>query len=236
MAANENIWNDSNERLVLYLDIMGFKERVSRTNIETLKEQLLAFKTQNIKLSPLLRTGIGDAQKELMKMAQFSDSTVVVSAGKSKHDLNRITRAAVILMQTALRTGFALRGVIACGNMVFDEENQLFFGKALVDAYNLEEQLSFYGVVFHESVERIVKQALQAPNRTYFPIKDEAVYTKGGKSAHYHVAWYEMKEDLAKGSIKDQAIEWLTKLRESVSGIPRIYLDNTLKILKCENI
>lgn len=60
--------------------------------------------------------------KTLMKIAQFSDSIVVVSQNDSAYDLKRITKAAVILMQTSLETKFALRGVISHGEMVFDEE------------------------------------------------------------------------------------------------------------------
>ena len=58
---------------------------------------------------------------------------------------------------------------------------------------------------------------------------------KGGKTSHYHVAWYEMKKDLSKGDIRSDAKKWLAKLRESVSGNPRIYLDNTLKIVNGDN-
>ena len=140
---------DKKEKFVLYLDIMGFKERVNRVNVEELKQQLLQFKTKNKKLKPLLNGGQPD--NTLIEMAQFSDSIVLVSRDSTTDDLNRISKAATILMQTALQTGFALRGAMAKGDMVFDNAHQLFFGKALVDAYLLEEELCYYGVVFHES-------------------------------------------------------------------------------------
>lgn len=222
---------DNSERIVLYLDIMGFKERVSRTAVGELKENLLAFKTKNVKLKPLLASNVGGEQVDMMKMAQFSDSIVVISKGKSKNDLNKITKAAVILMQTALETGFALRGAIALGKMVYDEENQLFFGKALVDAYLLEEELAYYGVVFHETMEKLVREAILNPNGTYYPIKDEEVPLKKGRSQHYHVAWYEMLKNLSQGDIRDDTKQWLRTLRESVSGNPRVYLDNTLHLI-----
>lgn len=228
-------WADDKERLVLYLDIMGFKEHVSRTNITSLKNDLLTFKTKNVKLKPLLVTESERDKKDMMKMAQFSDSIVVVSNGNEKNDLNRITKAASILMQTALETGFALRGAIAAGNMVFDEANQLFFGKALVDAYLLEEDLAYYGVVFHESVEKLVSDSLANAGRTYFPIKDERVPFKNGKSSHYHVTWYDIKKNLSRGNIRDEAKDWLRFLRRSVSGKYRIYLDNTLMLIDGEN-
>lgn len=37
------------ERFVLYLDIMGLKERVKRTNVFELKESLINLKKRNVK-------------------------------------------------------------------------------------------------------------------------------------------------------------------------------------------
>lgn len=227
-----NIWNDDDERFVLYLDIMGFKDRVAKTDISELKQLLLTFKTKNRKLKPLLENTTTGLRKEFMKMSQFSDSIVVISRSNTKDDLNRITKAGVILMQTALETGFALRGAVAAGNMVFDSENQIFFGQALVDAYLLEEQLNYYGIVFHDSAEKLVRESLENnEDNTYFPIKDEAIHTKSGLSAHYHIAWYEMKKNLSRGDIRQNANVWLKLLRESVSGNPRVCLDNTWKLV-----
>lgn len=233
--AKQNLWSDKNDRFVLYLDIMGFKERVNRCETEDLKNDLMSFKTKNNKLKPLLKSKTKDGENDLLKMAQFSDSIVVISRSNTKDDLNRICKAAVILMQTAMESKFALRGAIAMGQMVFDESNQLFFGKALVNAYLLEEQLAYYGVVFHESVEEIVKNAL-ASEVIYYPIKDDEVPLKGGKSKHYHVAWYLMTKALSKGDISEDAMSWLDNLRTTVSGTPRIYLDNTRKVVELSKI
>lgn len=213
-------------KFVLYLDIMGFKERVNRTPIGELNEQLLLFKTKNKKLKPLLE----GPKNILMRMAQFSDSIVLVSEKDTTEDLNRICKAAAILMQTALQTGFALRGAITKGEMVYDSENQLFFGKALVDAYLLEEELCYYGIVFHESVEDSICKALSEAKR-YFPIDDVRIPFKKGKSVHYHVAWYKLDAALREGDISLSALEWLKDMRKTVSGNPRIYLDNTIDII-----
>ena len=87
------------ERFVLYLDIMGFKDRVSKLKIEDLKKQLLLFKTKNNKLKPLLEGG--KTKETLINMAQFSDSIVLVTRDCTEEDLNRVSKAAAILMQTA---------------------------------------------------------------------------------------------------------------------------------------
>lgn len=214
------------EKFVLYLDIMGFKERVNRVPINDLKKQLLLFKTKNKKLKPLLN----GPKNVLMRMAQFSDSIVLVSEKDTLDDLNRICKAAAILMQTALQTGFALRGAISKGEMVFDEEDQLFFGKALVDAYLLEEELCYYGVVFHESVEESILTAMS--NEKYsLPIEDVSIPFKKGKSKHYHIAWHKLNAALQKGDITSDALSWFKDIRRTVSGNPRVYLDNTVMMI-----
>lgn len=218
--------NVENEKFVLYLDIMGFKERVSRVKVDELKQQLLLFKTKNNKLKPLLEGG--NTKETLINMAQFSDSIVLVTRDCTEDDLNRISKAAAILMQTALQTGFALRGAIAKGNMVFDLENQLFFGKALVDAYLLEQELNFYGIVFHESMEESI---LNIDRDREMPIEDVAIPLKKGKSKHFHVVWYKVKANLQKGDISNIAVDWLKDIRKTVSGNPRVYLDNTIDII-----
>ena len=133
-------------------------------------------------------------------------------------------------MQTALQTGFALRGAITKGEMVYDSENQLFFGKALVDAYLLEEELCYYGIVFHESVEDSIWKALSEAKH-YFPIEDVRIPLKKGKSTHYHVAWHKLDAALREGDISLSALKWLKDMRKTVSGNPRVYLDNTIDII-----
>lgn len=233
-------------RFVLYIDIMGFKERVKSTNVNILYEALQKFTANMIQGELLpLREGGKTGDKLLMEMAQFSDSIVVVSANNEKEDLNRITKAAAILMRTALENGFAIRGVIACGEMVFDKEKQLFFGKALVDAYLLEQEMCHYGIVFHHTAEKIAKEVADEMkskgsviiskfknNKEYYiPIDDGYVKLKNGQSKHYQVLWHKMSKDKNKGDISKEAKEWLKKLRETVSGNPRVYLDNTLEFL-----
>ena len=219
---------EQKDKFVLYLDIMGFKERVNRVDIGQLKEQLMQFKTKNKKLKPLLQGG--KTKETLINMAQFSDSIVLVTRDSTTDDLNRISKAAAILMQTGLQTGFALRGAIAKGKMVFDNEKQLFFGKALVDAYFLEEELCYYGVVFHESTEECVIDALN--QKKPIPIEDISVSLKRGKSKHFHIAWHKLQDNLQLGDTRPDVHNWLNEIRKTVSGNPRVYLDNTFEIIR----
>lgn len=228
MKNNEEVWENASNKIVLYLDIMGFKERVNKTDASELKKNLLSFKDALRKLKPLKVAGI--TGETLIEMAQFSDSIVLVTRDSGVGDLNRICKAAVIIMQEALKNGFALRGAIAKGDMIFDKGNQLFFGQALVATYLLEEELCYYGIVFHESMEECVEEAME--KKKSLPIEDIEVPLKKGKASHYHIAWNKLNAKLDKEDVSDEVLEWLKDIRKTVSGNPRVYLDNTIKIIR----
>ena len=100
----------------------------------------------------------------------------------------------------------------------------------MVDAYLLEEELCYYGIVFHESVEESIREAM-SNGKHYYPIEDIKIPFKNGKSKHYHIAWYKLDAALREGDISLSAIEWLKDMRKTVSGNPRVYLDNTIDII-----
>lgn len=71
-------------------------------------------------------------------------------------------------------------------------------------------------------------------NETYYPIVDQKIPFKFGKSKHMHIAWYKMDKMFQKGNIRIEAEKWLTELRKTVSGNPRVYLDNTLDVMNAD--
>lgn len=106
MAGETHEWNKNSDHLILFMDIMGFKDRVTRMNHKDLLEKMIEFKEKNDRLKPLLQ----DKQGDLLRMIQFSDSIILASLDDSKSALNRIIKAGVVLMHNALETGFALKG------------------------------------------------------------------------------------------------------------------------------
>ena len=141
---------------------------------------------------------------------------------------NLITKAAVCLMQSALSLDFPIKGVLAQGQFTFDEENELYFGLPLVEAYQLHDEIYYYGVVVHHSAERTVKQYMDSTK----PYSKAEVYLKRGATSHYHLTWHLLKGDLTSGNIKEDANRWLDTIEESVSGTPRIYVDHTRNVVE----
>ena len=114
MAKETHEWNENSDHIVLFMDIMGFKDRVMRMGHKELLEKMIEFKEKNDRLKPLLQ----DKNGELLRMVQFSDSIIIASLDDSKSALNKIVKAGVVLMQNALETGFALKCAIAKGPLM----------------------------------------------------------------------------------------------------------------------
>ena len=130
---------------------MGFKSRVATRSHDKLKREFADFrKTWDSRTSSLK---LGD----YLKFVQFSDSMLLIVQGVDNRMFNKLTQAAICLMQIALEKGFPIKGAIAQGRFTFDESKQLYFGQPLVDASLLHDQIKFYGIAVHNSAEKTIK-------------------------------------------------------------------------------
>jgi len=215
-------WLEDEERLVFYSDFMGFKDRVQRTEHKELEKQLQDFNDKLRKLQPLKIGGH-------LRMLQFSDSIIIATDKADKASLNRITKAAVSVMQLALEQCLPIKGCIARGKLTMEimEEKQLCFGQALIDAYLLEEEICFYGVVVHHTAGSLIKS-----NIVTQPYGEATIALKsGGKSRHYQLSWWRLDEQFKNKDIKDKVMTWIERISETVSGAPRRYIDNTIDVI-----
>lgn len=219
-------WEKSGERLILYADFMGFKERVYSTDHEKLRKTLEQFnRAWHKRLQPLQMSGE-------LKFVQFSDSVIVIVNGTNAKMFNLLTKAAICLMHEALKIHFGIKGVIAQGVFSFDKENGLYFGRPLVDAYLLHEEIKYYGIVVHHTAENTVKNNVSRSN----PYSKKDVYIEKGKVAHYHLCWNMLDENMDTKDISVLCNSWLDAIEETVSGHPRQYIDKTRDVLKADSV
>lgn len=215
-------WSESAERLILYADIMGFKNRVLTTEHKVLRQSLQIFREEFTKQTSPLQI------EDYLRFVQFSDSILAVAQSADKKMLNLITKFGVRLMQMSSEMGFPIKGVLSKGMFTFDTENQLYFGQPLVDAYLLHEEIKFYGIVVHHTAENLVKQF---GGNDYC---NNQIFIAKGKVNHYHLRWNMFKKTLDKGDNTTTCIKWLDNIAETVSGEPRMYIDHTKEILECD--
>lgn len=228
---------NNDEKYVLYADIMGFKERVMRTKHADLKKELKKLRQE---LYDWLNSYLEDVKT--FKVSFFSDSILIVDE-ISHLGFERISSAAAKLMTVSLEHKFPIKGAIAKGAFTYEEEEQLFFGEAIIDAFLLEEQVHYYGIVAHHTMEEDIKSfsnGIQEPDLSlrFFvsPYVLSPIPLKNGKITHYHLAYNltncEIFPDIVIEKYTEKHISWLEEIYGTVSGTPRIYVDNTLQVLK----
>jgi len=224
------------EMYILYADIMGFKDRVMRTKHQDLEKEF------NSLITDLDDWFSPNKNAQTFKVSFFSDSILVVDVDTEK-GFNRISKAAAGLMQVSLKHKFPLKGVLSKGNFTYKEDKQMFFGRALVDAFLLQEQVYYYGIVAHHSVEKDInlyangwEEKDNGNRKGINPYVLSPVPLKNGYSTHYHLAYNLISKIRETGkdveATHDSIQSCIEKISGTVSGTPRIYVDKTLQVLR----
>lgn len=208
------------ERFVTFLDIMGFKDRVARTTHEDLLVQLSEF-NRSVTLQVLRYSD------KKIQLAQFSDSIVLFSNDDTPESLETIAKVSRSIMRDAIARQIPLKGAIAKGKITCDISKRLFFGQALIDAYLLEENIHYYGILAHHSAEQSVIRLDKKSGNSYF--RDIKAPLKSGQIGHYELSWYADSEKDTETLRK--TCSGLRNIRETVSDAPRKYIDNTLEVI-----
>lgn len=226
-----------NNRFVVFLDIMGFKDRVARNSANDLYKELTDFNkdittiinsTFDVKLQENAKQEDNSEAKLISKkeqeegilLAQFSDSIVLFSSDNSPKSLKTISEVSAKIMQQAINRAkpIPLKGALAEGQMTCDMSKQLFFGQSLIDAYLLEENIQFYGIAVHHTAEASV---IALKSDLY---KNAKIPLKSGGIEHMMLVWW--NED------KNAVYAGMDRLRLTVSDAPRKYVDNTRELVE----
>jgi hypothetical protein len=166
-------------RIVGFLDVLGFKELVraaSQEELVALYRQL----QEAARLQSTLPVFPDDPRRwdhdayydreeiqrtRVVNIAMASDSILVYAQGDGWQDVLPVCMAVQGLLMTGFRLGIPLRGAVTVGELdEVDLEDDVLnrgswtasfsgiVGRGLVDAYTLESQADWSGVVFHEDL------------------------------------------------------------------------------------
>lgn len=195
------------ERIVAFLDIMGFKDMVAR--------HFMAIKDKLEKLS----TFIGETMDEDYQYMIFSDSIILYAKSDGIEVFKSLLSKVSCIIEKSIALGLPIKGAIAKGECTVSlGYKPFFFGQPIIDAYTLEENVVLYGVVFHNTVEEMARELAETSKDFVF---DYPVPLKGGNSNHYVLNWF--------GSDLETNMVNLLAIRLTVSDSPRRYIDNTLR-------
>lgn len=217
-------WKVNTPRYVAFLDILGFKEYVLRNSINNVYKRLLALN----ELSPDEEDPDYETEtSKRIKFTIFSDSIFIFSRDAEFVSLRHFLTYVKKVMRMALRKDIPLKGAIAYGNIIVDVEHNLFCGQPIIDAYMLEEDLQYMGVVFHHTFEDAYFKLKDTQiNRVSEWIKEVPTPFKYGKRTHLNLDYR------IAGSNTYDLKKRVENQRFYSSGDARKYVDNTLEMLK----
>lgn len=224
MAAIKNEgWKIRTNRYVAFLGILGFKDYVIRNSIDDVYTRL---QTLN-ELCPEDDDQNGNDEKGYIKTSIFSDSIYIFSKDDSRTSLFHFLSNVKRTMRMALRRNIPLKGAVAYGEIVVDLDSHIFCGQPIIDAYFLEEDLQYMGVVFHHTFEEpFLKISHNRSSGMANWIHEINTPFKYGSRIHLNLDYRMVGAKIFPGYEK-----LVEKQRFYSSGDSRKYVDNTLKVM-----
>jgi hypothetical protein len=223
-------WDITANRFVGFIDIMGFKDLVARNSHDSIYKMML--KTTDAVRANQSVFGVdyeSDNYDMNIIMMTYSDSIMIYSKDDSSSSLENFIGAISSLAEDLFIEEIPHKGAVAHGTMTLDFGKSIFFGQPLIDAYLLQEELSFYGIVIHATAE--YKGGLK---------NDESVYEylcpfKSGIGKHLTILPSTFVNDPYDVKEFKKLMKSVSRLGRKTSGSLRKYIDNTEKYLDSAN-
>ncbi|TCK85549.1 hypothetical protein [Albibacterium bauzanense] len=222
-------WVPTANRFVCFLDIMGFKDLVMRNNHKYIYELLLDL-SKNRETLDNVKSLPERYDLDSLKTVSFSDSIVIFTKTDSVECFELLTISVNWLFAQAIKSEIAMKGSIALGETSVNIAKQIFFGQSIIDAYLLQEEVAFYGIVAHNSVENFI--ANEGIDESVFnTYKECKAPLKSGKIGHLILNWADAFDREEGIDLKENVLLVIQKLRNKTSGSPRRYIDNTIGVI-----
>ncbi|MDR2027353.1 MAG: hypothetical protein LBQ01_07335 [Prevotellaceae bacterium] len=236
---NSDTSSITNNRFVALFDILGFKDRVMREPHEKIYADLAEIQIKENTLNEIL--GDDPVVERLLgvHIVKFSDSIILFSQNGEIESFIVFLISARFLFSLFLEKKFLIKGGMAYGNVSLDKEKQLYFGQPIIDAYLLEEDVNYIGVVVHNSIEEFIKQNI-TKDHSYYSILYQLIFEgksplKSGNITHFNLNWFpqlsEQSNEKDETTVRTEIIKKLKEYYLKVSGSPRRYIDNTITLI-----
>lgn len=240
---NETIpskWKTTDKRFVAFLDLLGFKDKVMRKTHSEIYEEL----AQISKLKVLVEKNSSLKNKKRffdsdVYVVSFSDSIVIFSKNDSFDNFEYFLVALRAIFSNAIRRKIALKGGFAHGEISLNKTEQIYFGQPIIDAYLMEEDVNYLGVVADSSIDYYLMNHKNQFDESLFAHKlifEDKINLKSGKITHRNLDWFILTQrnhdNLNSQKKIENIVEHINSFYCSVSGSPRRYIDNTIEVLQ----
>lgn len=228
-------WKTTDKRFVAFLDLLGFKDKVMRKTHDEIYAEL----TKISKLKNLVeKNSVLKKKKRFFDsdvyVVSFSDSIVIFSKNDNFENFEYFLVALRAIFSNSIRAKIALKGGFAHGEISLNKTEQIYFGQPIIDAYLIEEDVNYLGVVADSSIDQYLNlnKALgdesKIVNKLIF---EDKTNLKSGKITHKNLDWFILTQrdhnELTPEKKIDNIVEHINSFYCTVSGSPRRYVDNT---------
>jgi len=149
------------KRWISYFDLLGFSNLV-QTNGE-----LSVFNTITTAIEEFGRKR--NPNGHFVERVWFSDSFILYSQGASERDFSPLEQISRHFFLSLIQKEIPVRGALACGEAYADKDNNILFGKALLEAYKYAENQDWIGLILTPAaVQRMEEIGLPASERPYY--------------------------------------------------------------------
>jgi hypothetical protein len=226
-------WKNTDKRFVAFFDILGFRDLVMRSTHSEIYKLLTLLSKYRATLNGVENfEGLPESYKNAgIYNVSFSDSIVIFSKGDSLENFEIFTLMTGWFFANAIAMKIPIKGALATGEISLNKSNQIYFGQPIIDAYLLEEELNYMGIVAHNSIDNYIEKI---PDDNYFKNGYKEILTplKCGNISHLNYNWFRDFENVMGVDNKNEFLK--SKIKEfnkQISGSPRRYIDNTIKVI-----
>lgn len=222
---NQGNWELSKKRFVAFFDVLGFKELVESSTHQQVLARLRSLKQTIARIEDSTFNKVfreRNMDSDQTRTVTFSDSNIVFSKSDGYNDALKILFDCHSIVRDAIQNGIPIKAALAYGEITVDFEESLFFGRPIIDAYLLHDDLQMIGTILHHTFEVKIREYQDELLTCVF--SDFRVFLKSGRIVHC------MMHPHDKTAIEGHRAN-LVQLRNAVSGKPRLYIDNTVDFL-----
>lgn len=147
-------------RWVTYLDLLGFAELVRTDWVNIFS-----------KYAPIIerytREDLIAIAEPTIEQAWFSDTFLLYSPDDTILSFTAIDRRTRAFVEFLVSEGIPVRGAISCDDLYADKQNDILFGKALLEAHHYGENQNWIGLILTpSSVKRLATIGFPAERRS----------------------------------------------------------------------
>ena len=220
---------------IAIFDILGFKEYVKENShievyakLKTIRQRLQENLERIRLVNKNLSHEIASFKFYEVDYLLFSDTILLITENDTDESFINIVSDARKLIAFCFREKTPIKGCIAKGDITYDKEKDILFGKPIIDAHLLSEDMKFMGVILDKSLEHQVRIPTLKPNPVFVYKK---VPLKSGAANHFTLNLNNDESTFYEDEITNEVIlAGIAKMYESANGVIRQYYDNTLDL------